>query len=139
MRISDWSSDVCSSDLPDIVQNWGEFTGRLGVDWKPDLSFTDDSLLYAFYSRGYKGGGANPPSPGFATAQEMTDSLLATGTPPILIDYYTNIGALPTLKLTSVEYGPTFEPEYVKAFEIGAKNSFMNGALTLNATAFYYD
>src|SRR3546814_14582718 len=65
-------------EKPDIVQNWGEFTGRLGVDWKPDLSFTDDSLLYAFYSRGYKGGGANPPSPGFATAQEMTDSLLAT-------------------------------------------------------------
>src|SRR3546814_12086541 len=69
----------------------------------------------------------------------MTDSLLATGTPPILIDYYKNIGALPTLKLTSVENGPTFEPEYVNAFEIGAKNSFMNGALTLNATAFYYD
>src|SRR3546814_1685889 len=68
----------------------------------------------------------------------MTDILLATGTPPILIDYYTNIGALPTLKLPSVEYGPTFEPEYVNALEIGAKISFMNGALTLNSTAFYY-
>src|SRR3546814_15372102 len=43
------------------------------------------------------------------------------------------------MQLSAVDYGPTFEPEYVNAFEIGAKNSFMNGALTLNATAFYYD
>lgn len=40
-----------------------EVTGRIGVDWTPDLGFTDDSLFYAFYSRGYKGGGINPPQP----------------------------------------------------------------------------
>ncbi len=44
-----------------IRQKWGEFTGRIGIDWKPDLSFADDTMIYAFYSRGYKGGGANPP------------------------------------------------------------------------------
>jgi len=37
--------------------NWGEFTGRVGLDWQPDLGFTDQSLFYAFYSRGYKAGG----------------------------------------------------------------------------------
>src|SRR3546814_7681473 len=103
MRSSDWSSDVCSSDLlkltaglrytrdkkvftpvpsqllmapnlvgggvtgtgypalPDLKLTWGEFTGRLGLDWKTRLGFTDQTLLYAFYSRGYKGGGVNPP------------------------------------------------------------------------------
>ncbi|WP_276914192.1 TonB-dependent receptor [Hyphomonas atlantica] len=40
-----------------------EVTGRAGLDWRPDFSFTDDTLLYAFYSRGYKGGGINPPQP----------------------------------------------------------------------------
>ena len=40
-----------------------EVTGRLGLDWAPDLSFTEDTLIYAFYSRGYKGGGINPPQP----------------------------------------------------------------------------
>ena len=40
-----------------------EVTGRFGFDWSPDLSFTEDSLIYAFYSRGYKGGGINPPQP----------------------------------------------------------------------------
>lgn len=37
-----------------------ETTGRFGVDWKPDLGFTDETLLYAFYSKGYKAGGMNP-------------------------------------------------------------------------------
>jgi iron complex outermembrane receptor protein len=38
---------------------FNEFTGRLGVDVKP--GWFDDSTLYAFYSRGYKAGGFNPP------------------------------------------------------------------------------
>ena len=38
-----------------------EITGRLVVDWQPDLSFTDDTLVYASYSRGFKSGGINPP------------------------------------------------------------------------------
>ncbi len=38
---------------------WQETTGRLGVDWQ----VTDNALLYGFYSRGYKPGGANPAIP----------------------------------------------------------------------------
>src|SRR3546814_7921908 len=79
MRISDWSSDVCSSDL-----------------------VTPDNSLYASYSRGYKSGGINPPlSPIFAVSE-------------------------------------SFGSESIDAFEIGSKNVFANGALQLNATAFYY-
>ncbi|UIP06218.1 TonB-dependent receptor [Erythrobacter sp. SDW2] len=33
----------------------------------------------------------------------------------------------------------SFGPETINAFEIGSKNTFANGALQLNATAFYYD
>ncbi|HEX8307678.1 MAG TPA: TonB-dependent receptor [Allosphingosinicella sp.] len=33
----------------------------------------------------------------------------------------------------------TFEPEIVNAFEIGSKNSFANGKVRLNLSAFYYD
>ena len=33
----------------------------------------------------------------------------------------------------------TFEPEIINAFEIGSKNSFANGPVRLNLTAFYYD
>ena len=40
-----------------------EVTGRAGIDWSPDVAFSEDTLIYAFYSRGYKGGGINPPQP----------------------------------------------------------------------------
>ena len=51
------------ADLPipveyrDDKNSWEETTGRLVVDW----AFSDDSMVYASYSRGYKGGGFNPP------------------------------------------------------------------------------
>src|SRR3546814_477724 len=95
-------------EFPEIRQKWNAVTGRLVVDWKPDLSFTDDTLLYASGSRGYKGGGANPPRA--------------------------------DIDQTVIQYQPlpeTFKPEYVTAFEIGAKNSFDGGRFTLNAAAFF--
>ncbi|MGE5489632.1 MAG: TonB-dependent receptor domain-containing protein, partial [bacterium] len=97
---------------PDIKQTWGEFTGRLGFDWKPDLSWTDETMIYGFYSRGYKGGGANPPRVSMA---------------PALLQY------LP------YDYSPTFEPEFVNAYEVGAKNTLLDGALRFNTDAFFYD
>lgn len=76
-----------------------EVTGRFVIDWQ----VSQDNLVYASYSRGYKSGGINPPlSPIFA----VSDS---------------------------------FGPETINAFEIGTKNTFANGAVQLNATAFYYD
>jgi len=81
-------------------------TGRFGFDWKPDLGFTDESLIYAFYSRGYKSGGLNsPPSPG--------------------------IGVVPTSQ--------TFKPELIDSYEIGMKNTLLDGTMQLNLTGFYYD
>lgn len=96
--------------LPDVKQQWGALTGRLVLDWKPVTPFTDDTLIYASYARGYKGGGANPPR---------------VDINPSVIQYQ------PLAEL--------FEPEYVNAFEIGTKNSFHDGKVRLNLTAFYYD
>lgn len=47
--------------------NFAETTGRAGFDWTPDLGITEDTLIYGFYSRGYKGGGINPPQPAGAS------------------------------------------------------------------------
>jgi len=66
-------------------------TGRFGFDWKPDLGFTDDTLIYAFYSRGYKSGGLNtPPSPGIGVVPTSVTFK------PELIDAY-EIGTKNTL------------------------------------------
>ena len=42
-------------------ETFDEITGRFVVDWTPDVNFTDESLFYFSFSRGYKGGGINPP------------------------------------------------------------------------------
>jgi iron complex outermembrane receptor protein len=96
--------------LPEIRQEWNEFTGRAVLDWQPDLSFTDDTLVYFSMARGYKGGGTNPPRVDFN---------------PRVVQYQ----FLPE----------TFKPEYVNAFELGTKNSFGGGRYMVNANVFLYD
>ena len=39
--------------------DWSELSGRIGIDWQ----INDNSMVYAFYSRGYKPGGFNPAIP----------------------------------------------------------------------------
>lgn len=39
------------------------WTGRAGFDWKPAFDRDSETLIYGFYSRGYKGGGFNPDGP----------------------------------------------------------------------------
>lgn len=46
--------------IANFKAEYGRFTGRAVLDWTPKLSFTDASLFYASYSRGYKAGGFNP-------------------------------------------------------------------------------
>lgn len=57
---------------PTAKVSFSELTGRFGFDYKPDFSFTDDSLVYAFYSKGYKGGGINPGVPATAVGIPQT-------------------------------------------------------------------
>ncbi|MEZ5997304.1 MAG: TonB-dependent receptor [Hyphomonas sp.] len=55
-----------------LKADFNETTGRIGLDWTPDFSFTDDTLIYGFYSKGYKGGGINPPQPAGANVFPQT-------------------------------------------------------------------
>ncbi len=93
-----------------IDQEWTEPTGRVVLNWTPHLPFTDSTLLYASYSRGYVAGGTN--SPGI----DVDPSLLS-------------ITPNPT----------TFKPEFVNAFELGTKNLMAGGKFSLDADVFYYD
>ena len=55
---------------PYLTATFNEPTWRAGIDWKVDTGFTDQTLLYATYSRGYKAGGPNSPaSVGFGSVQ----------------------------------------------------------------------
>lgn len=57
---------------PDQRARFNETTGRAGFDYKARLGFTDDTLLYAFYSKGYKGGGINPGVPANSVGIKQT-------------------------------------------------------------------
>lgn len=47
---------------PAQIAEFEEVTGRFGFDYQMGpVGFTDDTLLYGSVSRGYKGGGINPP------------------------------------------------------------------------------
>jgi iron complex outermembrane recepter protein len=96
-----------------VDQQWDQLTGRAVANWTPKLDFTDQTIIYSSYSRGYKAGGANPPGAvlsayGFSNISEPIHPL-------------------------------TFNPEFVNAYELGSKNTLLDGALTLNGDVFYYD
>jgi outer membrane receptor protein involved in Fe transport len=126
-RIPTWvlGSDTVGFSVLEVVdQEWREPTGRLAIDWKPDLSFTDDTLIYGSYAHGYKAGGANPPPYGIIMFCQScgSNTLVAQG----VLEH-------------SVTQPKTFDPEFVNAFEVGAKNTLLDGRMTLNLAGFYYD
>jgi iron complex outermembrane recepter protein len=65
-------------------------TGRAVLNYTPKLSFTEQTMFYASYSRGYKAGGSNPPLPAGAPASlanykpEFVDSF-EVGTKNVLL------------------------------------------------------
>jgi len=97
-----------------VDQQWDAITGRAALNWTPQLSFTDQTLVYGSYAHGYKAGGANPPG---ATLLTLNES---------------NSAGFPIHPLT-------FKPEFIDAFELGSKNTLLDGALTLNGSVFYYN
>ncbi|MGE5566439.1 MAG: TonB-dependent receptor domain-containing protein [Parcubacteria group bacterium] len=96
-----------------VKQHWSEPTGRLLFDWTPDLSLTDQTLVYGSYVHGYKAGGANPPG-------------------AVLLS---NRGG----DISDPVHPLTFKPEFVNAYELGTKNTLLSGGLTFNLNGFYYD
>ncbi len=97
-----------------VDQQWDQFTGRAVANWTPKLEFTDQTLIFGSYAHGYKAGGANPPGAIFSSVD------------------FTHPSVQPTHPLT-------FRPEFIDAFELGTKNTLLDGALTLNGSLFYYN
>jgi iron complex outermembrane recepter protein len=94
-----------------VTQQWNEWTGRAVANWTPKLDFTDQTLVYGSFSHGYKAGGANPPGPNAFLGSEASEA----------------------------NHPLTFKPEFVNAYEVGTKNTLMDGGITFNLDAFHYD
>ncbi len=100
-----------------LNQQWDQFTGRAAVNWTPKLDFTDQTLVYGSYAHGYKAGGANPPG-------------------AVLLTYNDIVG---NGEKSNPIHPLAFKPEFIDAFELGTKNTLLDGALTFNMSAFYYN
>jgi len=96
-------------------QQWSQWTGRGAVNWTPKLAITDQTLFYGSFAHGYKAGGANPPGAIFLSAILDNDA-----------------------QVNSVAHPATFKPEFINAYELGTKNTLLDGALTLNGDVFFY-
>lgn len=44
----------------EFEEDFTEYTGRFVIDWTPTLDFTDETLVYFSYAKGFKSGGINP-------------------------------------------------------------------------------
>ena len=115
--VGGFPSTVCTTStaaciIPERV-TFREFTGNAKLQWTPTLSFTDKTMIYAGYSRGYKGGGFNTPCQ--ASLGGAGGSSAACG------------------------YPLTYAPEFIDAYEVGTKNTFLGGSLTADLTGFYYN
>lgn len=103
----DSGAPKCTSALPVNCQaniGFRNTTGRANIEWTPKLPFTNQTTIYASYTRGYKAGGFNPPS---------------------------SVGV--------TQVGAQYAPEFIDSYEIGTKNTLLNGSLVLNLTGFYYN
>ncbi len=96
-----------------VDQEWNQLTGRAAANWTPKLDFTDQTLVYVSWAHGYKAGGANPPG---ATLVSFESTDVVHPIHPL-----------------------TFKPEFIDAYELGTKNTMLDGALTLNGNVFYYN
>jgi iron complex outermembrane receptor protein len=97
-----------------VDQQWNQLTGRMAANWTPKLDFTDQTLVYGSFAHGYKAGGANPPGA----------TLFSYGSP----------------QQSGVPVHPlTFKPEFIDAYELGTKNTLLDGGLTLNGDIFFYN
>jgi outer membrane receptor protein involved in Fe transport len=143
------------------VAEFKEPTGRLNFDWRPKLSFTDDTLLYASFSRGYKGGGFNPPNlvpqgtydPEFVNAleigtkNELLDRTLLLNMTAFYYDYkgyqFTQAAVFGTVtsNIDAHIYGAELETvwEPIEKLKLNAQVGYLNSEIQPGQNAYSID
>jgi len=101
-----------------VDQQWNQWTGRFAANWAPKLDFTDQTLIYGSFAHGYKAGGANPPGATLFAYTQISGTKGQNGIPV---------------------HPLTFKPEFIDAYELGTKNTLLDGGITLNGDVFFYN
>lgn len=110
-----WEDITGSDPTGDFVFEDNYFVPRVSLDY----NINDDQLLYGSVARGVKSGGVN--------------GAVVTG-PATFVPFFM-LGALQALP----EEERFFDPDTNVTYEIGSKNTFLDGRAQLNAAAYYID
>ncbi|QCI92840.1 TonB-dependent receptor [Novosphingobium sp. EMRT-2] len=105
-------------------------SGTLGIQYRP----VDDVMLYATYNRGFKAGGVNIDANAAGTL--FNNPTVFNALPPQLQGLIRLISPTSTV---STPLDPTYKPEKVNAYEVGAKFQYLNRRARTNIALFYYD
>jgi iron complex outermembrane receptor protein len=107
-----WAYGFSTAEPLKDTQSWDDVTMRYLAKWTPN----DESMFFASYTEGFKSGGFGSfnlsPAPDFGTTDLTNDG-----------PYKPNV----------------FDPETVDSFEIGYKDSFLDGNANFDLTVFYYE
>jgi iron complex outermembrane receptor protein len=95
-------------------ETFDKFTPRVAVTWRP----SDDQTLYASYSEGFKGGSFDPRGLTTAAPDFNGDGVVSD---------------------EEVFEFMKFDPEEVKAFEVGLKSTLLGGRMTSTIAVFFND
>lgn len=98
-----------AAGFPDAAKTYHIPTGKVELDYK----FNREMMVYGSVNRGSKGGGWSAPSSGYVNLDP-------------------NFTGVPYLNLR-------YNDERLTSYELGAKTTWLDGALRLNGDVFYYD
>ncbi|WBH15080.1 TonB-dependent receptor [Sphingomonas radiodurans] len=105
-------------------------SGTFGLQYRP----VDDLMIYATYNRGFKAGGVNIDANGAGTLLNNPAEFNALPAAVRGLVSAFNGGAT-----VGQPQNPTYEPETVNAYEVGAKFEYLDGRARTNVALFYYD
>ncbi|WP_240732754.1 TonB-dependent receptor [Halioglobus maricola] len=111
-----WAFGYSTAEPLTAKESWDDVTPRFIIKYTP----SDTALLYASYTAGYKSGGF-----GTFSLADNADGDIALGK----TDLTTADGHLPD----------PVNPEEVDSFEVGYKDTFLDGSMNFDVVAFYYD
>ncbi|NML92415.1 TonB-dependent receptor [Novosphingobium olei] len=105
-------------------------SGTFGLQYRP----VNDVMLYATYNRGFKAGGVNIDANAAGTLLNNAAAFAKLSPSQQIAVSLLNGGAG-----LSAPKDPTYKPETVNAFEVGAKIQYFNRRARTNIALFYYD
>ncbi|KUR75062.1 TonB-dependent receptor [Novosphingobium sp. Fuku2-ISO-50] len=129
---NDWGTLLNLFPAPayDVGHTDKAVSGTFGLQYK----LTPDAMVYGTYNRGFKAGGVNMDQ---NAAGGVLNNAAAFATLPPMVQYLVTTIAGTTNVTAPLD--PTYKPETINAFELGAKVQYFGHRARTNVSLFYYD